>query len=642
MNYPHEKTIAFTSPATGWGRAGTLRPWRLAMAALPVFILFFDWGLAIAQPPEFSVGKAGRYPLTPALFYLEDGDRSLSFDDILHPETLKRFQPLVKGNASANFGLTRSAFWFSVTLCAEPAAPSRWLLEFAYPSTDSIELYVPQPGGWFEKMASGDLLPFTARPFPHRNHVFPVDLQPGVPLTLYLRVASAGTVSVPVHLWRPEALWQHDQANYSSLSLYFGMLIGLLLYNLLLYMSLRDRLFLTYVAFVASMAVGQAGLSGLGAQFLWPDWTWWINVSPLVGTSASGLFATMFARSFLSTADKLPRLDRVLIALAVLFLLIVPTAMFLPYRISAWMVNIVGTLFSVLVVVTGAASLRQGHPGARYFLLAWTVLLVSAGVISLHNLGMLPSNPFTTNSLLIGSAVEMLLLSFALADRINVTRLEKEQAQATALATEQLMVEALRQSERQLEARVAERTSELEKTNARLKDNEQLLERQAQHDVLTGLANRKLFNDRLSGAIERAKRSGGGFALLMLDLDGFKKINDNHGHAAGDALLVSVANRLRAAVRAADTVARVGGDEFVLILESLDETGEAAMIREKLAGLLSEPITLAGGDKVRVGASIGLALYPRDGTDPEKLFNYADRAMYESKGKRRRPGGGGS
>ena len=128
----------------------------------------------------------------------------------------------------------------------------------------------------------------------------------------------------------------------------------------------------------------------------------------------------------------------------------------------------------------------------------------------------------------------------------------------------------------------------------------------------------------------------------MLDLDGFKKINDIHGHAAGDALLVSVANRLRAAVRAADTVARVGGDEFVLILESLGDTGEAALIREKLAGLVTEPITLAGGDPVRVGASIGLALYPRDGTDPERLFNYADRAMYESKGKRRRAGGGGS
>lgn len=611
--------------------AGIRRRGRQAFAAVFLALLLATTHLAAAEIAALPIGANGSYVLTQALSYLEDPESRLSIEDVAHPGAESAFRPLASDKPTANFGLTRTAYWLRITLQLQPEAPTRWLLEVGQPTTDRIELFMPRADGGFDRLVTGDLLPFADRPVAHRSQLFPLALSAGKPRTLYLRVASEGVMSVPATLWQADALWQRDLQAYSVLSLYFGVLIGLLLYNLLLYLSLRDRLYLVYVAFVATMAIGQAGLTGFGGQFLWPQLSWWANLAPVAGMSATGFFAVLFARGFLSTPRQLPRLDRALIALATLFALCFLSALLLPYWLSARLLNGVAIVFSVSVVAVGAYSLHEGHPGARFFLLAWTILLLSAAVASLHNLGALPSTPLTVHALLIGSALEMLLLSFALADRINVSRRDKEAAQAAALASEHLRVEALRQAEHLLENRVAQRTSQLEEANARLKENERLLEYQAHHDALTGLVNRKLFNDRLATAVKRAARNQYSFALLVIDLNDFKLINDRHGHAAGDIVLTSVARRLEAAIRASDTAARIGGDEFVLILDAQDNDGHIAEIIEKIAQTVAAPITLPSGERVRVGASIGQAIYPANGDSPEQLFNHADQAMYRAK-----------
>lgn len=166
---------------------------------------------------------------------------------------------------------------------------------------------------------------------------------------------------------------------------------------------------------------------------------------------------------------------------------------------------------------------------------------------------------------------------------------------------------------------------------AELRGRERLLQVQAHHDGLTGLANRWLLTDRFRLAVERAKRSGLSFALLMVDLNGFKSINDNHGHAAGDEVLVVTAQRLLGSVRASDTVARIGGDEFVLLIESIEDPQEMLPIGEKLFDTLTDPMTLNAGVVAQLGASIGIALYPDDGLKLKDLLHVADQAMYECK-----------
>lgn len=166
---------------------------------------------------------------------------------------------------------------------------------------------------------------------------------------------------------------------------------------------------------------------------------------------------------------------------------------------------------------------------------------------------------------------------------------------------------------------------------AKLQVEAHLLKVQAHYDGLTGLANRLLLADRFRFAVERAKRNGKSFALLMIDLNGFKTINDNYGHSAGDAVLVTIARRLAGAVRACDTVARLGGDEFVLIIESIDDARELDLVSEKLFDTMAVPIVLKHAVEVRLGASLGLAMYPDHGADLSDLLNIADQAMYECK-----------
>ena len=159
---------------------------------------------------------------------------------------------------------------------------------------------------------------------------------------------------------------------------------------------------------------------------------------------------------------------------------------------------------------------------------------------------------------------------------------------------------------------------------------EQRLEYMAKHDALTGLPNRGLFLDRLTSGIKRARRNNDLLALLYVDLNRFKPVNDEHGHEAGDRVLEAVAERMQRAVREMDTVARLGGDEFAIILEVISTPGDADAVAAKLSGAIEEPIHVQGRE-VHLGASTGIAIYPEDGTVPADLLRKADAAMYRDK-----------
>ncbi|MDA0190101.1 MAG: sensor domain-containing diguanylate cyclase, partial [Proteobacteria bacterium] len=152
----------------------------------------------------------------------------------------------------------------------------------------------------------------------------------------------------------------------------------------------------------------------------------------------------------------------------------------------------------------------------------------------------------------------------------------------------------------------------------------------AYHDSLTGLPNRRLLEDRIGQAIRAARRNEGRLALLLIDLDRFKPINDTFGHAIGDRVLEATGERLRNCVRAADTVARIGGDEFVVLLTAVSTTGDALQVAEKIIARIAEPIDI-DGQRHRIGGSVGISLYPAHGDNAEDLLQHADQAMYQGK-----------
>lgn len=234
----------------------------------------------------------------------------------------------------------------------------------------------------------------------------------------------------------------------------------------------------------------------------------------------------------------------------------------------------------------------------------WLVLSMALGLGSYFGLNHVLGEP-SVAALLTVCALVLLWFFIGLSRRLHQTQAQRDQALVWA--------------------------NSMQAEISGLKSREQELQEQAHHDSLTGLANRLLLTERFRSAVARAKRSGLSFAILMIDLNDFKAINDNHGHAAGDTVLVAIAKRLVGAVRACDTVARLGGDEFVLIIEAIDNPQELDSIGEKLFDTLADAVTLDSGVQLTVGASVGLAMYPDDGSDFNTLLNVADHAMYQCK-----------
>jgi diguanylate cyclase (GGDEF)-like protein/PAS domain S-box-containing protein len=162
------------------------------------------------------------------------------------------------------------------------------------------------------------------------------------------------------------------------------------------------------------------------------------------------------------------------------------------------------------------------------------------------------------------------------------------------------------------------------------KEREQRIQHLADHDALTGLLNRRLLEDRLQQAINLARRNEAMVAVMLIDLDGFKAVNDRFGHLMGDYVLRTVAKRLRDCVRESDTIARLGGDEFVVLLSGQRSPEDSSVVAEKILGALTDPVA-AGGRRFEIGASIGISVFPRDGASAEQLLKHADTAMYRVK-----------
>ncbi len=229
---------------------------------------------------------------------------------------------------------------------------------------------------------------------------------------------------------------------------------------------------------------------------------------------------------------------------------------------------------------------------------------------------------------------ESLILAQFFASTVAVTVL----VLSAAVAERDGLLEQLREVNRTLEDRIAARTSELASINQALTAEirqrtaaEEVIKHLANHDTLTGLANRRLTEELFESAEAMARRRGHRMALLFLDLDGFKPINDEFGHGTGDEMLRKVAERLLGTVRESDHVARFGGDEFIVLLPDISSPDDATVVADKILRAVGEPFVIQGVRRSLGGASIGIAIYPHDGRDFATLVRCADGAMYQAK-----------
>ncbi len=599
------------------------------MRWLRITLMVLVWIVAAplaAADDAVAPGADGRLALGRHIGMLEDPDGTLGIDAVAAPEAAGRFRPA--GAEAPSLGFSTSAWWVRLTLA--PQQGER-LLEIAFPFIDKLRLYVPRPDGGFDVRRAGDFYPYAQREIGYRHVVFRLDDPGAAPRTVYLRLETEGALALPLVLWTPRAFFEYRQQESRLLGAYYGLILGILLYNLGIWLQLGERLYLAYVLYLGSYALLQASLNGLGFEYLWPDAPAIANRTPLVLAPLAAAAAAYFARCFLGAGRPGPRRNRVLLALSVLCLAALPFEAFGGYRAAELAAMVLGVTVVAVNLPFGWYCWRRGDRPALYLVLAWAVFLVAIVVTVAAFLGGLAYSPLVANALQLGSAVEVLLLALGLVQRI--ARLKQDKLRAEAEAKRVLEVH-----NRELAGEVEARTRELRRTaeaaealSRELAEKNETLSRLAAHDGLTGLLNHRTFISRLQALFADARRHRFSLCVVMVDLDHFKSINDAHGHPFGDLVLKRVADVLAKGSRAGDLVARYGGEEFALALPHCD-AAVAVEIAERLRAEIAAS-RLPEQPALRLSASFGLACQASGayGIEPARLLGRADAALYQAK-----------
>lgn len=580
---------------------------------------------AMAQTTLAPAEGAGAVSLLRAAAILEDPTGRMTLSQVVQADARGAFAPVLVEEQALSLGFTRSAWWLRLPVRHAGSDAAAFLLEVANPRIASVGLFTPDGQGGWHGVSTGADQPFASRPYANRHFVFPVTLAPGADRVLYLRVQSDIGLIAPVWLWPADDFRRHERADYQVNAWYFGIASAMLLFNLALYLGLRDAVYLRYVVYVLSAVLLLAIKGGQAAEFLSPGGLHWSNGSYYAATSLSVAALVWFSRGMLDTAVAAPRADLFLRALMATHLLVVPAYLWALPVVAPWaMALFLASLAGMLGVVAWCALRRMRS--AYYYLAAFAMLFLGALVTLLRTLGVLPTNAFTADGLQLGSALEMLLLAFALADRYHRMRAEKLQAQRELLAAQQTLVDTLQASEQTLVRRVDERTQELEVLNRRLQALVKV-------DGLTGIANRRHFDGDLQSEWDRARRLGQSLAVLMVDIDWFKAYNDRYGHPAGDEALRAVARTLVAtAHRSGDLVARYGGEEFAIVAPATDAASALVLAQKACDAVqalqLPHDASPLGVLTLSCGAA---AAVPGPHAQAHELLAAADAALYQAK-----------
>ncbi len=391
-----------------------------------LLIVLLGWFPLLACAVEFD-DSTRNLPLGRVMQVFEDPDGSASIDQVSAPAFASRFQP--HRADVLNAGYSTSAFWLKVDLHynAMPlASPRIWLLELAYPPLDHLELYLPDANGVYRlTQHTGDALPYASRQIAQSNYLFELPLRPDQSLTVYLRLQSEGSVQAPLSLWSAQAYLEALPAKVYVLGLIYGVLLGMLVYNLFIYVSVRDTSYLWYILYIASFGFYQLSVNGAAVAYFWPDSPWWANAATPLFIGAAGLFGCQFARSFLQMRRHSRAFDRLLQALLACSVVVMLMSLASSYGLALRLATALALAFTLCIFAAGLFAWWRGMRVARWFIIAWSAFLLGGLVNTLMVLGYLPNVFLTMYASQIGAALEVGLLSLALADRINGMRDEQ-------------------------------------------------------------------------------------------------------------------------------------------------------------------------------------------------------------------------
>lgn len=544
--------------------------------------------VALSAPaPVFLDESNPVVPAWPFVTVLADPRKSLGIDEVMdardkftRPET-----------AYGTLGLRKDAAWLHIPISVSSQSDGLWVLDIDYPVLNRIDVYVTHDKTIVDKTRLGSLQPYDQQSIHGRSLSFGLKLKAGTNYDLYLRVESKGALILPITLSKPSEFHANALAEQMLQGLLTGLALCLLAYSLAQWFTLGEHLYVKYAILVSGSLLFSLLHFGVGAQYVWHGNAWMeLHIGGLAALiAATGSF--LFIEQALAGPDIKPwisRLMKVGAGFTVFFALCFSFDLIDIYIVTA-IISTLGLAPALLGMPGAITRARRGESVGIYFLLAWAVYFVTTAILIEVIKGRVGANFWTLHAFQFGATLDMLIFMRVLGLRTK------------ALHT-------------------AVRHATLERDS---------LHSLAHTDPLTGLPNRRGLNSSMADAIRHAGPEKI-VAVYMLDLDGFKQINDQYGHDAGDELLIAVAARLQANVRHSDVISRLGGDEFVVMSIGLNSAQQAGELGEKLLKAFNDPFALSA-QICRIGLTIGYALAPLDGRDAISLLKRADAAMYAGK-----------
>ncbi len=372
-----------------------------------------------------------------------------------------------------NFGISKSAFWLRCTIQNQTQERDLFL-NLQYPLIDNVLLFLVDSSGNYLVDTSGEMVPVSNRKFNNHNFIFKLNIRPGQQKIVYLRVSSEEQILVPIALGGYSAVFQAANRQDILTAVYFGIIFVMIFYNFFVYLSVRDKSYLVYVAYIVFIGLTQIALQGYSYRFFWPSSPLFANQTVIWFPAITGILAIEFFKRFLQIASYSKYFIWILNALNLFYGINCFLSVAGFHQLSQQLMQPNAMLASLVILLISVYAIKKKNRSAKFFLFAWVVFLVGIVIFIMKDLGKIPFNNFTNYILHIGSAIEVVVLSFALADKINIFRKEKEQSQAEALAALRENERIIREQNVMLEKMVNERTFELKLSNEGL--NKALIE----------------------------------------------------------------------------------------------------------------------------------------------------------------------
>ena len=571
------------------------------------------------------------------LTYLQEGDEEpLDFANVSQ-KPMSDWRPVA---SPVNLGMDSNVHWFSMVVSPTQTSESRFWLHIDYPLLDHLDVAVYSQIGSkpIVTFTGGDAIPFVNRPVSHVKPLFPL------PESLHsqriiIRVQTSGTIRLPIRIWEEAEFISYTSSRNLALGIFFGILLAMGVSNAFLTVTTSNTSFLFYSGYIVSLALTLATLHGYGLAYLWPDSTWFQSKAIIVFANSTIMFATMFTRRLLPITTYSKKADKVAQTVGWVCGVSILAGLIFPYSFMVKAFLLLLTLTIIFTMWLGVWLTLKGVVVARYFTIAWGFLLVSGLSASLDNVNIIQLPISSNNLLIIGGAVESLILALILAinyshsrdDLIDAQQFALEQEKQASTAKESLL-EVQKRYQDDLEYKVEERTLELEITLRELSEVNQELERLNAIDPLTGAHNRRHFDKRLRSEGRRSRREQTPLSLVIIDVDHFKKINDEYGHDGGDECLIHITKVFQQHIhRPTDDLCRIGGEEFAIILPNTDLEGAFHVAENMRSSLEASPLEYEN-EMINLTASAGVSTTVIVGEDhAQQLFKFTDELLYEAK-----------